>query len=119
MSEPLKSCPLCGGVATLFHDTSADYERQWRYRAECRSLDCEITGPDRKTPEEAIAAWGRRASSEKELLFDWLLTKFKPAGLKMSNKHQWALHGHLPAASTVLDAIRAAYAKKGRENEQL
>lgn len=51
MSE-LKPCPFCGGKAECFTVNSAS----WVYCTDCR---CETWVCD--TPEEAIAAWNRRA----------------------------------------------------------
>lgn len=64
ISKPteLLPCPFCAGVAKLIHDTSSDYERQWRYTVYCQSLDCEMSGQERKTEAGAIAVWNRRTS---------------------------------------------------------
>lgn len=53
MGETLKSCPFCGGKAYLAFPEEGCYAR-------CKTLDCDATGPMRRTPSEATEAWNRR-----------------------------------------------------------
>ena len=57
MSE-LKPCPFCGGEATI---SDGGYSGE-KFLARCRELSCPAaSGFIRKTHDEAIAAWNRRA----------------------------------------------------------
>ena len=59
MSE-LKACPFCGSTdLRAFMERSRD--GQPSHGIQCNGSDCAIAGPERDTPEAAIAAWNRRA----------------------------------------------------------
>jgi Lar family restriction alleviation protein len=64
MTEPaprlLLPCPHCGAEVRTYHDTSSDYQRNWRWTVECEA--CEEA--DHATEADAIAAWNRRAPAE-------------------------------------------------------
>lgn len=60
MAELSMPCPFCGGVGKLYHDTSADYERQWTWLIECSVCECSLT---RSTKDAVIAAWNKRATN--------------------------------------------------------
>lgn len=55
-----KACPVCGISPFVFKDDH--FGRGWL--VECRSDDCALSGPQRSTESEAIAAWNKLASVE-------------------------------------------------------
>jgi Lar family restriction alleviation protein len=52
----LKPCPFCGETAELYPDGVLLSTPWW---VECRR--CGTFGPEKKTRQQAIAAWNRRA----------------------------------------------------------
>lgn len=61
MSNTLLPCPFCGGEATI---SDGGYSGE-KFLARCRELSCPAaSGFIRKTHDEAIAAWNRRAEPE-------------------------------------------------------
>ena len=64
MSELLKPCPFCGSEAEMiFWETMKD--------ARVRCKECDASTHDYRTPEEAIDAWNKRASSP--IYGQWIL----------------------------------------------
>ena len=58
MTDKLLPCPFCGGEATI---SDGGYSGE-KFLARCRDLSCPAaSGFIRKTHDEAIAAWNRRA----------------------------------------------------------
>lgn len=58
MTNQLKACPFCGGHA------QTDFIDGGTCRIECYQCDCHTAHLD--TPEQAIAAWNRRAPVERQ-----------------------------------------------------
>lgn len=55
----LLPCPFCGGTDLRpFVDQAVGMSDS--HGIQCNGCDCAITGPERDTPEAAIAAWNRR-----------------------------------------------------------
>lgn len=54
--DSLKSCPFCGGKATVT-DFIDMQEEKLAYRVEC---DCGVIGSPAENEQEAIEAWNRR-----------------------------------------------------------
>lgn len=52
-AEPLRRCPFCGDTARLTRCAGA-------WAAWCDRLECGVTGPMRRTAEEAARAWNWR-----------------------------------------------------------
>lgn len=65
MMNKLKPCPYCKTIwiCASVGDYGSDYEEH-RYRVECRCGFAWKTITWRKTKQEAIEAWNRRASDE-------------------------------------------------------
>ena len=57
----LRGCPFCGGEAWLFPSDYSDGLKLWNVR--CRNCNVAFDDGNRK-PDEAIAAWNRRAPQE-------------------------------------------------------
>ena len=55
--EPLKDCPLCGGMTAFGRDTSSDYENDWEYWIECIHCELLLQHKDRET---LIKLWNKR-----------------------------------------------------------
>ena len=65
--EELKPCPFCGKPATLFHDTSSDYETHWSYSVECTDDEnCNASISYIQTDEEAANRWNTRKGCAQE-----------------------------------------------------
>ena len=65
MMDKLLPCPFCGGEATI---SDGGYSGE-KFLARCRELSCPAaSGFIRKTHDEAIAAWNRRAQPENKPL---------------------------------------------------
>lgn len=65
MMDKLLPCPFCGGEATI---SDGGYSGE-KFLVRCRELSCPAaSGFIRKTHDEAIAAWNRRAQPENEPL---------------------------------------------------
>ena len=65
MMDNLLPCPFCGGEATI---SDGGYSGE-KFLARCRELSCPAaSGFIRKTHDEAIAAWNRRAQPENKPL---------------------------------------------------
>ena len=65
MMDNLLPCPFCGGEATI---SDGGYSGE-KFLARCRELSCPAaSGFIRKTHDEAIAAWNRRAELENKPL---------------------------------------------------
>ena len=61
MMDKLLPCPFCGGEATI---SDGGYSGE-KFLARCRELSCPASsGFIRKTHDEAVAAWNRRAQPE-------------------------------------------------------
>lgn len=103
MTDP-KPCPVCGAPAAI----SGDGEQ---YVVECPDLDgCNVTGPVRRTAEDAIAAWNSLYSAEKDVmaaLRNWAAARRYYATHLMAEKR------HVEsAADQVLDALALIKAKE-------
>ena len=63
--KKLKPCPFCGGEATI---SDGGYSGE-KFLARCRDLSCPAaSGFIRKTHDEAVEAWNRRAQPENKPL---------------------------------------------------
>jgi len=65
MTEKLKPCPFCGGIAKLFSfDVAYNPVRLKDWELQCMNDDCGVTTGTWYTKEQAINVWNRRVGDE-------------------------------------------------------
>lgn len=66
MTELLRLCPFCGGVAQLYRGIKSGY------RVQCTNLDCRTSTSRVRYKDDAIRRWNRRTMTDelKNLLID-------------------------------------------------
>lgn len=86
MGEQLKPCPFCGGDAELQKSLGGPFTEdatRVSFRVACKDLECQggYSNFWHTTPEDAMAAWNRRAERTCHYVYDemacgWVCSEF-------------------------------------------
>jgi Lar family restriction alleviation protein len=108
MTEELKLCPFCGGVAKIRRQYVEDYfpNGAMFYWVQCKKSNCDARTDSKKSKTAAVARWNRRAidvtqEAAPELLEALEFTYFH-AGFSPS------IHFHKEQMDKALSAIKKA-----------